>query len=65
MTFLQYHTFFCCVRTQHENWPVTMVAVSPPLFYRASDIYRYIPQSPVVIGEGARLEIKTHFTGTV
>jgi hypothetical protein len=24
------HTFFCCVRTQHENWPVTMVAVSPP-----------------------------------
>jgi len=25
--------FSCCVRTQHENWPVTMVAVSPPLYY--------------------------------
>ena len=47
--------FSCCVRTQHENWPVTMVAVSPPLYYRALNSSCSVLQSPVGIGEGAHL----------
>ena len=58
-------TFFCCVRMQYENWPVTMVAESPPLFYRASDNYCYVLQSTAVIGEGARLVHQNAFIGTV
>ena len=52
--------FSCCVRTQHENWPATMMVVSPPLYY-GSQQFTVSPTTPIAIEEGAHLSCRQRF----